>query len=580
MSLRQKTLLLISILLVGLIAVLYASLSTIILGSFARLEQQNTRLNVQRLQEALEDELQKLSLTVEDWAAWDDTYTFIQDRNKEFVQANLVDSTFAFLKINFLLLFNNQDKQVFGKGFKLEPLQAMPLPESLQQKLVSNSILLQHPDTSSKIQGILLLKEGSLIVASQPIVTSEGTGPMRGTLIMGRYLNDQKIKELEQRTQLSLKVYRVDNPQLPSEIQAVRSQLENTQVESSGSFAQAPVYIQPLNADVIAGYSLLSDIYGKPALLFQVDIPRDIYKQGQISLHYLLVSLLGVGIVFGAATLLLLEKMVLLRLTNLSTEVRDIGTTNDLSMRVKVKGEDELSSLANTINWMLEKIAKEQEKAENLLLNILPEPIAAQLKQNQKAIAENFDEVTILFADIVGFTPLSARLEPIELVNWLNKIFSTFDNFAEQLGLEKIKTIGDAYMVASGLPVPRADHAEVIAEMALLMQEAVERFQVEQGESFQIRIGINTGVVVAGVIGTRKFIYDLWGDAVNIASRMESSGEPGRIQVTEATYEQLKYKYELQKRGAVSVKGKGEMTTYWLLGKKSSVLETGASRIF
>ncbi len=239
MSLRQKTLLLISILLVGLIAVLYTSLSTIILGSFVRLEQQNTRRNVQRLQEALEEELQKLSLTVEDWAAWDDTYAFIEDKNKEFVQANLVDSSFAFLKINFLLLFNNQDEQVFGKGFQLEPLQEMPLPDSLRQKLVTDqSILLKHPNTRSKIQGILFLKEEPLIVASQPIVTSEGTGPMRGTLIMGRYLNDKKIQELEQRTQLSLEVYRVDNPQLPSDMQAVRSELENTQVESLGNLAR------------------------------------------------------------------------------------------------------------------------------------------------------------------------------------------------------------------------------------------------------------------------------------------------------------------------------------------------------
>ncbi len=213
-----------------------------------------------------------------------------------------------------------------------------------------------------------------------------------------------------------------------------------------------------------------------------------------------------------------------------------------------------------------EALRKEQEKSEQLLLNILPEPIANQLKQNQGAIAEQFNEVTIMFTDLVGFTPLSARLKPIELVNLLNQIFSTFDELAEQLGLEKIKTIGDAYMVAAGLPIPRADHAEAIADMALAMQTAVERFQSELGENIQIRIGINTGVVVAGVIGTKKFIYDLWGDAVNIASRMESSGQPGSIQVTEATYERLKDKYVFEKRGAIKVKGKGEMVTYWLIG--------------
>ncbi|HEY9598206.1 MAG TPA: adenylate/guanylate cyclase domain-containing protein [Cyanophyceae cyanobacterium] len=218
-----------------------------------------------------------------------------------------------------------------------------------------------------------------------------------------------------------------------------------------------------------------------------------------------------------------------------------------------------------------EALRLEQEKSEQLLLNILPEPIANQLKQNPGAIAEQFNEVTIMFADIVGFTPLSARLKPIELVNLLNQIFSTFDELAEQLGLEKIKTIGDAYMVAAGLPIPRADHAEAIADMALAMQAAVERFRTELNENIQIRIGINTGIVVAGVIGTKKFIYDLWGDAVNVASRMESSGQPGSIQVTEATYERLKYKYVFRKRGAIKVKGKGEMVTYWLAGSHTSI---------
>lgn len=217
-----------------------------------------------------------------------------------------------------------------------------------------------------------------------------------------------------------------------------------------------------------------------------------------------------------------------------------------------------------------EALRLEREKSEQLVLNILPEPIAKQLKQNQGAIAEQFNEVTIMFADLVGFTPLSARLKPIELVNLLNQIFSTFDELAQQLGLEKIKTIGDAYMVAAGLPIPRADHAEAIAQMALAMQAAVQRFRAEQGENIQIRIGINTGVVVAGVIGTKKFIYDLWGDAVNVASRMESSGLPGSIQVTAATYERLKDKFVFDKRGAIEVKGKGKMVTYWLIASQTS----------
>ena len=209
-----------------------------------------------------------------------------------------------------------------------------------------------------------------------------------------------------------------------------------------------------------------------------------------------------------------------------------------------------------------------QQKSETLLLNILPKKIVEQLQQNNSAIAEQFDEVTILFADIVGFTPLSARMTPIELVNLLNKIFSSFDQLTKRHGLEKIKTIGDAYMAAAGLPVPKDNHAEAIAEMALDMQQTIGKFKGNGGEVFQIRIGINTGPVVAGVIGTQKFIYDLWGDTVNVASRMESQGEPGRIQVTATTYQYLQDKYLFEERGAIAVKGKGTMITYWLLGSR------------
>jgi PAS domain S-box-containing protein len=213
-------------------------------------------------------------------------------------------------------------------------------------------------------------------------------------------------------------------------------------------------------------------------------------------------------------------------------------------------------------------LSLEQKKSEQLLLNILPKAIADQLKQEQRPIAEQFNEVTILFADIVGFTPLSARMPPIELVNLLNEIFSTFDQLAEKHDLEKIKTIGDAYMVVGGLPVAKDDHAESVAAMALDMQSSINRFQAKKNEQFQIRIGINTGQVVAGVIGIKKFIYDLWGDTVNVASRMESSGVPGNIQVTATTYERLRDKYLFEERGAIEVKGKGRMVTYWLTGRK------------
>jgi CHASE2 domain-containing sensor protein/class 3 adenylate cyclase len=231
--------------------------------------------------------------------------------------------------------------------------------------------------------------------------------------------------------------------------------------------------------------------------------------------------------------------------------------------------EDYAQNLEKKVEERTAELFLEKEKSERLLLNILPEVIARELKEEQHSIADYFSEATILFSDIVGFTPLSSRISPIELVSLLNQMFSIFDQLAEKHGLEKIKTIGDAYMVVGGLPIPREDHTEAVAEMALEMQDALtHQFQVEWDETFEIRVGIHTGPVVAGVIGTKKFIYDLWGDTVNVASRMESSGKPSRIQVTADTYEKLKTKFLLEERGLIQVKGKGEMRTYWLLGKK------------
>lgn len=214
----------------------------------------------------------------------------------------------------------------------------------------------------------------------------------------------------------------------------------------------------------------------------------------------------------------------------------------------------------------------EQHRSERLLLNILPQPIAEQLKRKQGIIAEHFQEVTILFADLVRFTELAAEIPPTELVGLLNLIFSTFDALVDQHGLEKIKTIGDAYMAASGIPVPRADHAAAAAALALDMQRVVQEFQLKDGRPLQLRIGLSSGPVVAGVIGTKKFIYDLWGDTVNLASRMESQGACGQIQVSTETYQRLQDQFWLEERGEIWIKGKGQLRTYWLIDNKEKGL--------
>jgi class 3 adenylate cyclase len=209
----------------------------------------------------------------------------------------------------------------------------------------------------------------------------------------------------------------------------------------------------------------------------------------------------------------------------------------------------------------------EREKSERLLLNVLPTSIATRLKQTEAVIADGFPDVTVMFADSVDFTRRSERIAPEQVVESLNDLFSVFDQLARERGLEKIKTIGDAYMVVGGLPDPRPDHAEAVAEMALAIRAEVAGHVDPGGQPLAVRIGIDTGPVVAGVIGTSRFSYDLWGDTVNTASRMESHGVPGCIQVTARTYQRLRDHYRFERRGPIPVKGKGDIVTYLLEGR-------------
>ncbi len=210
----------------------------------------------------------------------------------------------------------------------------------------------------------------------------------------------------------------------------------------------------------------------------------------------------------------------------------------------------------------IDRLNKENTR---LLLNVLPAPIAEKLKRQSGIIADRFDDVSVLFADIAGFTPMSAKLSPGELVGLLNRVFSLFDRLVEEHGLEKIKTIGDAYMVAGSLPEPMPDHLDRMVRLALAMQRAIDELGAESG-GMRLRIGIHVGSVVAGVIGIRKFIYDIWGDTVNTASRLESHGVPGRVQVSEEVFRRIQGWCRCEPRGAVEVKGKGPMNLFLIEG--------------
>jgi adenylate cyclase len=212
-----------------------------------------------------------------------------------------------------------------------------------------------------------------------------------------------------------------------------------------------------------------------------------------------------------------------------------------------------------------------QDQAETLLLNILPRSIADKLKASPQTIADAFASASILFADVADFTPMAERMPPARVVEMLDQLFGHFDSLAERYEAEKIKTLGDCYMAAAGIPTPRTDHARTLGLMALDMLAAVREHGAVGSLGFELRIGINSGPVVAGVIGRKRFLYDLWGDAVNTAGRMQTEGIPGRIQITSTTYELLKDEFVCEPRGAVAVKGKGQMETWYLVAKRDAL---------
>lgn len=299
---------------------------------------------------------------------------------------------------------------------------------------------------------------------------------------------------------------------------------------------------------------------------------------------------LAVKLSLGVIVLALLASVVMSTLLTRSilvlTETVKRFANKDFHARTAIVSRDEIGQLGQNFNEMAETIQAhsenlehlvdqrtkeltvEKQTSERLLLNVLPGPIAERLKQGDGVIVDKFDDVSVLFADIVGFSEMASRTTPEAVVTMLDELFSVFDRLAEEHALEKIKTIGDAYMVVAGIPQPMADHAQQIARMGLDMIAAMRDYARRTSSNLSIRVGIHSGSVVAGVIGKKKFIYDLWGDTVNTASRMESHGVPDRVHCTEEIAELLQGGFDLEPRGTIDVKGKGPMRTYLIVGEK------------
>lgn len=354
MKLRHKTLLIIGVTLAGLTSVLYFTSSTILLRSLKKAEEQEARQVVNGVLSVFSQTENDFNSRFADWSAWDDTYTFIQDGNKEYINSNLAPEALGNLNVNLALFINTSGKTIYGTGFDTKKGENTPIPEILKSRLNVNDLLLKHPNPQSKRSGIILLPSGPMLITSQPILNTQGTSPIRGTLIFGRNLDATAINRLSKITRFPLTVHSINEPQLPADFQFVRDTLSE----------KKPILVRPINENSLAGYALLKDIYGQPALLLQVNIPREIYQQGQRSLHYLLTSVVLVGVGFSGCIVLLLERQVLSRLSYLTRGVNRISTSKDLSLRLSVAGKDELSSLGSTINGMLAEI--EQAESEQM----------------------------------------------------------------------------------------------------------------------------------------------------------------------------------------------------------------------
>lgn len=573
MSIRVRTLILIGVVLTMSTIVLYQVVARIQIATFRDLERSSAVRDMERIARILLADLDDLGFVTSDYGSWDQTYDFMSGLRPDYPEENFSLLTMTDLQWNFVVLVNRTGTVEFSEGVNLSTGRRMSVPDELITYLNPGGRLLAQQEDAEDVQGFLQIEDRVVLGSAAPILRSDDSGPKAGYLLIGRFFDRNKRADLVSRMQLDMSFYGRGSGGFPDQAQSIVEQILATSEGQPFDTENPLKRLDYVDEERLRGNVLFSDPDGQPILLASASIPRTIYQAGRQSLAILLMALTAAGMLLTLAVLVLLDRLVLRRLAMLGQDVSRIGETQDLGQRVAAGGTDEFSRVGRSVNWMLEqleasnlKLEEEHERAEGLLLNILPEPIAERLKSDPRSIAQSYDEVSILFADIVGFTEMSAAMPAAELVDMLNGLFSRFDDLAMQLGLEKIKTIGDAYMVVSGLPEPDDHHADKLAGMALKMMDATQDFSREQGLDLSLRVGINSGVVVAGVIGKNKFIYDLWGDAVNLASRMESSGENGTIQITKATRDRLSYRYDVVERGEIDIKGRGLMTTYLLNG--------------
>jgi len=356
MTLRTKALIIIGVALLCMAGLTYVTSRFTFMRGLEEIEERDTSKDVEQALGALSYLISDLEADTADWAAWDDTYAFIEDGNDKYIQSNLTDETFITIRLNLMLFVHSSGRIVFGKAFDLENEDETPIPQDLLAHLSANSLLLSQADTHNFTSGIISLKQGPLLIASQPILTSEDEGPARGTLIFARYLDSETINELVQVTLFPITVRPVNNLVYPDFKEALSSLSQ-----------EGPIFVKPLDKECVGGYALMKDIYGKPGFVLRVEVPRDAYQLGQVATSYYILTILGVGLLVGGITMFLVQKQVLSRFTSLIRGINRIAASGDTSTRISMGGRDELSLVAGTINGMLVALEESGERYRALL---------------------------------------------------------------------------------------------------------------------------------------------------------------------------------------------------------------------
>lgn len=576
MNLLPKTIAIISVTLLFTSIATYSLISRALFENYEILEQRDVKRDLQTIHNNLEREVQIVQEKLVDWSQWDDSYRFALKPNKAFIDTNLTLDALISIKINAILIFNKARKLLVARSYRMVNNQVVAWKiDGILKYFAQYPELISHESNQNKINGIINFddnnKQSIAFFSSEPIRPTHPSPNTSGTIVFFRLFDQDYIEQLLKRQQIEAVFHPIYtlNPLHP--LQQIIAELRPSN----------PMLVKPQNEEQVSGFGLIRNIYQQPVFLLEVRKQRDIYLQGKQLINNSLYILLIFITMFLLVTLLSLSHWVLSPLFSLLYDVQKITRSSDIKNRVRERGNDELGTLSREINVMLnsldhalererQNLMEEKERSDELLNNILPSVIARRMRMGELMIAEYFQEVTVLFGDIVGFTKLATHTEPQELVKVLNIIFSEYDSIADKYQLEKIKTIGDAYMVVSGVPSRQTEHAQRVAWMALEMRDKLLEINENLKLDIAVRIGIASGEVIAGIIGKRKFSYDLWGDTVNTASRMESHGVEGKIQCTEHFYQKLCQEFVFEPRGFIEVKNKGKMLTYFLIQANSA----------